>query len=142
MFSDHTKSPYAEMAQMAADMLNLSPEVLPFSKVNIIVKRFRETPNAIVQSVCQVLRKGVSGIIVSASSHNVQQVADTACQYNIPVIAPTATSINLTQFSLLSCSARGARENCGKSIGLTVSTLYSCLAAQSVHSPLISAQAR
>nr|AEX15547.1 ionotropic glutamate receptor-9 [Pleurobrachia bachei] len=38
------------MAQMAADMLNLSPEVLPFSKVNIIVKRFRETPNAIVQS--------------------------------------------------------------------------------------------
>ena len=50
MFSDHTESPYAETAQLAADMLNLSPYVLPFSDVNIIIKEFRETPNSIVQS--------------------------------------------------------------------------------------------
>ena len=48
--------------------------------------------NSFAFSVCEVLKEGVSGIIVPGSSENVKLIADTASLYNIPVIAPTATS--------------------------------------------------
>ena len=44
-------------------------------------------------TVCEVLKKGVSGIIVPGSSENVKLISDTASLYNVPVIAPTATSM-------------------------------------------------
>ena len=46
----------------------------------------------ILPAVCEVLKKGVSGIVVPGSSEHVKLVADTASLYNVPVIAPTATS--------------------------------------------------
>ncbi|XP_063679360.1 glutamate receptor ionotropic, kainate 2-like [Bolinopsis microptera] len=92
LYSVESRSPYQDIAEFAVMNLNSDSSLLPYTKINLIFKQFSSTPNSIVQNVCEVLKKGVSGIIVPGSSENVKLISDTASLYNVPVIAPTATS--------------------------------------------------